>query len=205
MRDLLDGGALAVIGDLSDLEQTRSVAEQANRIGRFDAVIHNAGVYSGGDILPVNVVAPYVLTALVPKPSRLVYLSSSMHRGGHSNLDNLDWVGQRVSVSYSDSKLFVTTLAAAIARLWPDVITSSVDPGWVPTKMGGPNAADDLRLGHLTQEWLTTSNDPKALVSGGYWHYQRRMQPHRACLDVAFQNALLVALEQATEIALPAN
>jgi NAD(P)-dependent dehydrogenase (short-subunit alcohol dehydrogenase family) len=72
MRDLRDGGALAVIGDLSDLEQTRSVAEQANRISRFDAVIHNAGVYLGGDILPVNVVAPYVLTALVPKPSRLV-------------------------------------------------------------------------------------------------------------------------------------
>jgi NAD(P)-dependent dehydrogenase (short-subunit alcohol dehydrogenase family) len=132
VRDLLDRGALAVVGDLSDLEQTRSVADQANQIGRFHTIIHNAGVYSGRDVLPVNVVAPYVLTALVAKPRRMVYLSSSMHLGGHPNVEGLDWMGQRVSASYSDSKLFVTTLAAAIARLWPDVITSSVDPGWVP-------------------------------------------------------------------------
>jgi NAD(P)-dependent dehydrogenase (short-subunit alcohol dehydrogenase family) len=200
---LVDRGASAVIGDLSDLEETRSVAHQANHIGRFDAVIHNAGVYSGRDVLPVNVVAPYVLTALVQKPSRLVYLSSSMHMGGHPNLQGLDWMGERVSASYSDSKLFVTTLAAAIARLWPDVITSAVDPGWVPTKMGGKNAPDDLRLGHFTQEWLATSNDPEAVVTGGYWHHQRRMQPQSASLDVAFQDSLLEALEQTTGIVLP--
>jgi NAD(P)-dependent dehydrogenase (short-subunit alcohol dehydrogenase family) len=205
VRDLLDRGALAVVGDLSDLEQTRSVADQANQIGRFHTIIHNAGVYSGPDVLPVNVVAPYVLTALVAKPRRMVYLSSSMHLGGHPNFEGLDWMGQRVSASYSDSKLFVTTLAAAIARLWSDVITSSVDPGWVPTRMGGPNAPDDLRLGHLTQEWLATSDAAEAVVTGGYWHHQRRMQPHSASLDVAFQDALLERLEQATGIVLPVN
>lgn len=202
VRDLLDRGALAVVGDLSNLEQTRSVAEQANQISRFDAVIHNAGVYSGPSVLPVNVVAPYVLTALVAKPARLVYLSSSMHLGGQPNLEELDWLGGRESASYSDSKLFVTTLAAAIARVWPDVITSSVDPGWVPTRMGGPNAPDDLRLGHLTQEWLATSSDPGALVSGGYWHHQRRSQPHSASNDVTFQEALLERLGQATGVLL---
>jgi NAD(P)-dependent dehydrogenase (short-subunit alcohol dehydrogenase family) len=205
VRDLLERGALAVVGDLSDVEQTRSVAEQANQIGRFDAIIHNAGVYSGPSVLPVNVVAPYVLTALVAKPGRLVYLSSSMHMGGHPDLQGLDWRGKRASASYSDSKLFVTTLAAAIARLWPDVITSSVDPGWVPTKMGGPNAPDDLRLGHLTQEWLSTSSDPEALVTGGYWHHQWCTQPHSASRDVAFQDALLERLEQATGVVLPVH
>ena len=93
VRDLLDRGALAVVGDLSDLEQTRSVADQANQIGRFHTIIHNAGVYSGRDVLPVNVVAPYVLTALVAKPRRMVYLSSSMHLGGHPNVQGLDWMG----------------------------------------------------------------------------------------------------------------
>lgn len=205
VQDLLDRGASAVIGDLSDFEQTRSVADQANQIGRFDAVIHNAGVYSGREVLPVNVVAPYVLTALVKKPARLVYLSSGMHTGGHPNLEGLDWLGRQKSASYSDSKLFVTTLALAIARLWPDVITSAVDPGWVPTKMGGPNAPDDLRLGHLTQEWLATSKDPEALVTGGYWHHQRRVQPHSTSTDEAFQGALLERLEQATGIVLPVN
>jgi hypothetical protein len=43
--------------------------------------------------------------------------------------------------------------------------------------MGGPGAPDDLRLGHLTQEWLATSDDPDARTSGGYWHHQRRIEP----------------------------
>ncbi len=58
VRDLLDRGAAAVVGDVSDLEQTRHVAGQVNRLGRMDAVIHNAGVYTGPHILPVNIAEP---------------------------------------------------------------------------------------------------------------------------------------------------
>src|SRR3954447_9345045 len=150
-HDLLDRGASAVAGDLSDLAQTRAVANQVNRLGPMDAVIHNAGVVSGPHVLPVNVVAPYLLTALIDRPQRLVYLSSGMHHGGRANLAGVDWGGRRSRGSYSDSKLFVTTLAAAVARIWRDVLSNAVDPGWVPTKMGGPGAPDDLRLGHLTR------------------------------------------------------
>lgn len=202
VRDLLDRGAEVVVGDLSDLGQTRDVAEQANALGRMDAVIHNAGVYSGPAVLVVNVVAPYVLTALVQRPRRLVYLSSGMHRGGKPRLSGLDWTGSRVSGSYSDSKLFVTTVAAAVARLWPEVLSNAVDPGWVPTRMGGPSAPDNLRLGHLTQEWLATSNDPEALTSGGYWHHQRRGQPHPSVRDEGFQDLLLEDLARFTGVAL---
>jgi NAD(P)-dependent dehydrogenase (short-subunit alcohol dehydrogenase family) len=85
----------------------------------------------------------------------------------------VDWSGQRRTGSYSDSKLFVTTLAVSIARIWPDVCSNAVDPGWVPTRMGGPGAPDDLRLGHLTQEWLATSDEPEARSSGGYWFHQQ--------------------------------
>ena len=198
VADLLDAGAEVVVGDLSDLTQVRDVAEQANEIGRMDAVIHNAGVYDGPAVLPVNVVAPYVLTASMHRPDRLVYLSSGMHRGGHPRLSGLDWRGSRATGSYSDSKLFVTTLSAAVARLWPDVLSNAVDPGWVPTRMGGPNAPDDLRLGHLTQEWLATSNDRDALTSGGYWHHQRRVDPHPSVRDEQFQDQLLDALAQFT-------
>src|SRR3954471_4764584 len=60
VRELVDRGAAAVVGDLSDLEQTRGVAGGVNRLGRMDAVIHNAGVYTGPHVLPVNIVAPYV-------------------------------------------------------------------------------------------------------------------------------------------------
>jgi NAD(P)-dependent dehydrogenase (short-subunit alcohol dehydrogenase family) len=198
VHDLLGRGAAAVVGDLSDLEQTRGVAGQLNRLGRMGAVIHNAGVIRGPHVLPVNVVAPYLLTALIERPRRLIYLSSSMHRSGRASLSGMDWSGHRTTGSYSDSKLFVTTLAAAVARIWADVLSNAVDPGWVPTRMGGPGAPDDLRLGHLTQEWLATSDDPDARTSGGYWHHQRRIEPHPAVRDRRFQDQLLEALARFT-------
>jgi NAD(P)-dependent dehydrogenase (short-subunit alcohol dehydrogenase family) len=198
VRDLLDRGAAAVVGDLSDLEETRGVAAQVNRLGRMDAVIHNAGVISGPHVLPVNVVAPYLLTVHIHRPQRLVYLSSSMHRGGRASLTGMDWSGHRTTGSYSDSKLLITTLAMALARIWTDVFSNAVDPGWVPTKMGGAGAPDDLRLGHLTQEWLATSDDPEARTSGGYWHHQRRAQPAPAVHDQQLQDDLLEALARFT-------
>jgi len=198
VQDLVARGAEAVVGDLADFDQIRHVAEQVNALGPLQTVIHNAGVYSGAALLPVNVVAPYLLTALIHRPKRLVYLSSGMHRSGKPKLDGMDWSGRKVTGSYGDSKLFLTTFAAAVARLWPEIPSNSVDPGWVPTKMGGPNAPDDLRLGHLTQEWLATSDDPEARTSGGYWHHQRRVAPHHAVHDVQFQGKLLDALARAT-------
>ncbi|MGE6757764.1 SDR family NAD(P)-dependent oxidoreductase [Corallococcus interemptor] len=203
VQDLVTQGAAALVADLAVLEQTRDLASQVNALGRMDAVIHNAGVYSDPSVLSVNVVAPYVLTALIQRPQRLVYLSSGMHQGGRPNLEGMDWSGSRVTGSYSDSKLFVTTLAAAIARRWPDVFCNAVDPGWVPTKMGGPDAPDDLRLGHLTQEWLATSDAAEARTTDGYWHHQRRVEPHPATRDLAFQAQLLDALARATGVSLP--
>jgi len=203
VQELLDRGAGLVVGDLSDLEQTRDVAEQANAIGRMDGVIHNAGVSSGPACMPVNVVAPYVLTASMLRADRLVYLSSGMHRGGRPRLDTVDWTGTRTPGNYSDSKLYVTTFTAALARRWPDVLSNAVDPGWVPTRMGGPGAPDDLRLGHLTQEWLVTSNDPDALTSGGYWHHQQRRDPHPSVPDERFQDELLASLADYTGTPLP--
>ena len=202
VKELVDQGAVATIGDLSDLAQIRDLASQVNAIGPMDAVVHNAGILSGSQVLVVNVVAPYLLTALIQRPKRLIYLSSSMHRGGRASLAGMDWTGRTSTGSYSDSKLLVTTLAAAVARRWPEVLSNAVDPGWVPTKMGGPGAPDDLRLGHVTQEWLATSMEPEALTSGGYWHHQRREQPHAAVNDIRFQDLLLAELARATGTAL---
>ncbi|MDA0168508.1 SDR family NAD(P)-dependent oxidoreductase [Solirubrobacter taibaiensis] len=198
--DRVDGSA--VVGDLADVEQTRDVAHQVNELGRLDAVIHNAGVYTGAAIMPVNVVATYLLTALIDRPQRLVYLTSGMHNGGRADLNGIDWTGRQAG-SYSDSKLFVTTLALAIARLWPDVSSNAVDPGWVPTRMGGPHAPDDLELGHVTQAWLATSDEPEALSSGGFWYHQQRRDPPAATGDPRFQDELLSALADYTGTPLP--
>jgi NAD(P)-dependent dehydrogenase (short-subunit alcohol dehydrogenase family) len=202
VNDLIDQGASSVIGDLADPDQTRTLADQVNQLGPVDSVIHNAGIYTGRQIMPVNVVAPYLLTALIHRPQRLVYLSSGSHFGGRADVAGVDWSGQRKAGSYSDSKLFVTTLALAVARIWPDVYSNAVDPGWVPTKMGGPGAPDDLRLGHLTQEWLTTSDETEARSSGGYWFHQRLRAPHPAVRDRHFQDKLLDALARFTDVPL---
>src|SRR3954470_7654376 len=103
VESLIRQGASSVVGDLADLSQTRAVADQVNRLGPVDAVIHNAGVISGPKILPVNVVAPYLLTVLIERPQRLVYLSSDMPQAGRASLDGLDWGGRRPTASYSDS------------------------------------------------------------------------------------------------------
>jgi len=193
------GNGDVVVGDLSNRDAVRRIAAELGDLAPLDAVIHNAGVWSGHTVMQVNTVAPYLLTALLPLPRRLVYLSSGSHYAGRASVTNVDWQGQRAG-SYEDSKLFVTTLAAAVARLRPDVLSNAVDPGWVPTRMGGPGAPDDLGLGHLTQEWLATSDDPQALTSGGYWNHQERTEPHAAVNDNAFQERLLAALARETDV-----
>jgi NAD(P)-dependent dehydrogenase (short-subunit alcohol dehydrogenase family) len=194
---LVGRGADVVVGDLTDRNAVERIAADLNDTKPFDTVIHNAGVWSGGAVMPVNIIAPYLLTALLHRPRRLIYLSSGSHFDGRPSLDGIDWRGESPG-SYADSKLFVTTLAAAMARLYPDVLSNAVDPGWVPTKMGGPGAPDDLELGHQTQQWLAVSNDPQALTTGGYWYHRQRQHPHTAVHDEAFQDRLLQTLAEET-------
>jgi NAD(P)-dependent dehydrogenase (short-subunit alcohol dehydrogenase family) len=211
---LAASAAGVVVGDLAELDQARSLAEHANDLGPFDAVIHNAGLYvdtarnatrdGHARVLAVNVLAPYVLTALIGRPGRLVYLSSGMHRDGNPSLRDIDWNerGWDGVQAYCDSKLYVTALSAALANRWPDVRVNAVDPGWVPTRMGGPHAPDDLTLGHITQVWLATSDDPAATATGRYWHHQRPEPPAPAVDDAGFQRALLDELTRVTGVAL---
>jgi NAD(P)-dependent dehydrogenase (short-subunit alcohol dehydrogenase family) len=127
-----------------------------------------------------------------------------MHRSGGGSLQDIDWLQRRWNPvhAYSESKLHVATLAMAIARRWPAVQSHAVDPGWVPTKMGGAGAPDDLEMGHLTQTWLATSNDPAATTSGGYWYHRKRQAPAPETLDPEFQDALLDRLAELTGVAL---
>lgn len=214
LDDLAPRSAGVVTGDLSGATDTRHVAHQVNAIGRMDAVIHNAGAYSTKGrsptaeghptIIAVNTLAPYLLTALMERPRRLVYLSSGMHRGGSSSLRDIDWSERRwnSSQAYSDSKLYLTTLASAVARRWPDVLSNAVDPGWVATKMGGASAPDDFEEGYLTQTWLAVSDDPEATVSGRYWHHRRPQSPAKEVEDSGFQDQLSAKLAEMTGVSL---
>jgi NAD(P)-dependent dehydrogenase (short-subunit alcohol dehydrogenase family) len=199
-----------VVGDLSSAAETAALADQVRDSGPVDTVIHNAGVYLSHALiataeghsrtLAVNVLAPYLLTASLPRPSRIIVVSSGMHIGAKPELDDIDWTARRwdATAAYCESKLHVAALAAAIAQRWPDVLANSVDPGWVPTKMGGAGASDDLELGHLTQSWLAVSQDPAALVSGGYWHHQQQQRPAPEVNDPAYHDRLLARLAELT-------
>ena len=209
------GARTALEGDLASMEQTRELAAQANAAGPFQAVIHNAGVYRPSarrsdtvdgldDVFAINALAPYLLTALIESPQRLIYLTSGLHQGGDADLRAVQsrqarWNG---SQAYANSKLFDVVLAFAVARLWPHVLSNAVDPGWVPTKMGGQSATDDLEQGVATQVWLAVSEDPGAKVSGRYFHHMRTRAAHRAASDVNVQDAFLATCEQLTGVRL---
>ncbi len=197
------GALRALAGDLSDVEATKRLADEANALGPFDAVIHNAGVYQAPsrEVFTVNTLAPYILTCLIQRPKRLIYLSSGMHLQGRADLETL--ARDQSRVTYSDSKLYVTMLCMAVARKWPDVYANAVDPGWVPTKMGGPNAPDDLQQGYETQVWLAVSDDSAAKVSGRYF-YHRQEQPYNPQAgDVALQERFLRICAEMTGVASP--
>jgi NAD(P)-dependent dehydrogenase (short-subunit alcohol dehydrogenase family) len=212
--DLAPHAAGVVIGDLASAAQTRALADQVNKIGRMDAVIHNAGIFrepnrgatpeGHAKVLAVNVLAPYILTALIERPDRLIYVGSSMHHGGDYSLRDIDWVERRWDTyrAYSESKLYVTTLAFAVARRWLKVLSNAVDPGRVPTKMGGRSAPDDLEMGHLTQTWLAVSDEPSAKMSGRYWHHRQQQKSAAEALDAGFQDRLLAKLAELTGVVL---
>lgn len=214
-RRSLPQASHVVTGDLSSIRETRSVAEQANGLRVFDAVIHNAGVGyreakrgNTEDGLPlvfaVNTLATYILTALIARPKRLIYLSSGLHRSGDGSLEDLTWEKRRWNgqQAYSDTKLHDVLIAFAIARRWTDVLSNALEPGWVPTKMGGRGAPDDLQKGCETQAWLATSEDSHALVSGKYFKYQKPQATHPAAHDAATQDQLLAACEKLSGVSL---
>src|SRR5262245_33466549 len=214
-RAAAPGARGAVSGDLSTVAGARTVADEVNKLGRFDGVIHNAGIgYREArvetepgvpGVFAVNVLAPYILTALIEKPKRLVYLSSGMHRGARPRMDDLLWTKRpwkSGSSAYAESKLCDVLLAFAVARRWSEVKSNALEPGWVATKMGGPSAPDDLHQGCVTQAWLATSEDELAQSSGGYFYHQRPRAPNPIATDLGTQEALLAECSRICGIAL---
>lgn len=213
-RRALPQAQAVAVGDVAEIAAMRQVAAQVNAWGPCDAVIHNVGIGSResrgqtGDglarLFAVNVLAPYVLTALITRPQRLIYLSSGLHTGGSPALDDLQWTQRRWngSQAYSDSKLFDVMLAFGVARLWTEVRSNAVTPGWVPTRMGGRGAPENLEDGAATQVWLAVSDDPAAGASGAYWYHRQKRAAHPAASDAARQDALLAYCAEVSGVVL---
>jgi NAD(P)-dependent dehydrogenase (short-subunit alcohol dehydrogenase family) len=203
------------VGDLSAIAGIRRTAASANDLGPYEAVIHNAGVGSAAArhrtadgcerIFAVNVLGPYLLTALMPLPARLVYLTSGLESAGRVNLDDLQWERRPWNgmQAYSDSKLYDVVLAFAVARRHPELRGNAVDPGWIKTKLGGQGATDELPVGADTQVWLATSDEPDAAVTGRYFKWRRELRANPAAYDTGVQDALLAECAGLTGVRLP--
>ncbi len=198
----LPGAETVITGDLGNISQTIELASKVNALGFFDAVIQNAGVYrtNSKELLTVNTLAPYILTSLIQKPKRLIYLSSGMQAGGRFNPESFNTAMN--GVTYSDTKLHVLMLCKAIARKWSEVFSNAVNPGWVATKMGGPGATDDLKKGYETQVWLAVSNDDKAKLSGHFFYHQKQIAAKREADDVVLQEKFLHFCTELTGVSL---
>ncbi len=177
-KSILKAGYEYLLGDLNKREEVLAMANSLNRLGAFDVIIHNAGVYntSPRELFMVNVLAPFLLSSNIPIPKRMVFLSSGLHLTGKMNLDIN-------KCTYSDTKLCDLILTKYYARKYPDLYSNAVCPGWVPTRMGGMGAPDDLVMGAETQVWLAESNDQKALVSGRYFHHKEEAH-HNSLADL---------------------
>jgi NAD(P)-dependent dehydrogenase (short-subunit alcohol dehydrogenase family) len=214
-KSSLPGAEAIVEGDLETIAGAKEVAARVNALGRFDAVIHNAAVgYREGhhltaDGLPhvfaINTLAAYILTALIDRPHRLVYLSSGMHHHADANLDDILWKKRRWngSTAYAESKLHDAMLAFALARRWSDVLSNSLEPGWVPTKMGGAGAPDDMDQAHLTQAWLAASDELEAKVTGHYFYHLTALAPNAQAKNVALQDRLIAICAELSGVPLP--
>ena len=214
-KEALPKAEAVVVGDLASIAATKDLAAQVNALGSFDAVIHNAAVgYREGHrttsdglqhVVAINTLAPYVLTALIERPKRLVYLSSGMHERANANLDDILWRKRAWdgSSAYAESKLHDVMLAFAIARLWPNVLSNAMTPGWVPTKMGGAGAPDDINQAHLTQAWLAASDEAAARTTGGYFHHLKRREPNPEAREASLQDRLFDICREISAVDMP--
>lgn len=193
----------ALIGDLANIEEIKNLAQEANKLGAFDAVIHNGGVYQApaSQLFTVNVLAPYILTCLIQKPKRLIYICSGMHLQGQFKLTNSTIAIDKTT--YSDTKLYLMMLCKAVSAKWPDVYSNAVDPGWVPTKMGGADAPDDLQKGYETQAWLAVSNDERTKTAGRYFFHLKEEKYNTIADDSSLQQQLFKVCEAITRVQFP--
>ncbi|KAI7648183.1 hypothetical protein KC318_g18105 [Hortaea werneckii] len=204
-----------LIGDISTIAGSKELADRASKAGPWDTVVHNAGLGpSNSDrktadgfqsTFAVNSLAPYVLTALMEKPKRLLYVSSGLHQGGDDSLEDVTWNQRPFAAfqAYNDSKLHNVMLANAVARKFPTVQSCSLDPGWVQTKLGGGGAPGTVDPpAKAIAAFASGSEDPAGGKSGLYLGVGGPKGPHQGALDTSKQDQLVKIYEKLSGVGL---
>ena len=215
-KDAVTHAQGVVIGDISTHAGAKEFAAEANKSGPYDAVIHNAGLGpSNADrktadglqsTFAVNSLAPYILTCLMDKPKRLLYLSSGLSSGGDDSLKDIGWQNRRWSAgqAYNDSKLHDIMLANAVARRWTDVQSCSMDPGWIATKMGGMSAPGKTSTpAKALAAFAIGESDIVGDKTGVYFAPSGTKSPHKGATNVAKQDEFMKICEEISGVKFP--
>ena len=218
-QDAAKGAHGVLTGDLSSLAQTKQLAVDVNKANNgeaFDVVIHNAGIgYTGGfkktgdgmaSTFQINSLAAYVLTSLMHKPKRFIYISSGLHFQGQAGVKDITWTRRSWEPyqAYCDSKLQNVLLAFAVARKWKDVESVAVSPGWVQTKIDGFSGPGSVEGGADTMTWL--AGLPQGQVQSGEKYQKRQVDPHHEAADsVRNQEEYIKACEGLSGVSFPTH
>jgi NAD(P)-dependent dehydrogenase (short-subunit alcohol dehydrogenase family) len=211
------GAAGVLIADLTSETETRKLAKEANAIGTFDAVILNAGLLYGPfrktpetgvpAMVFVNVIAPYILSCLLKRPKRLIFIASVLHREANTNVKDIFWLERGEEdfqdfSAYCDSKFHVMLLANAVARRFKCTSVTAVHPGYVATKLGGQGGTDKLEDGVETYVMLAEGDYDQSLT-GVYFEPKKKIgEPLAATADENSQEAVVKACEDITGLRL---
>jgi NAD(P)-dependent dehydrogenase (short-subunit alcohol dehydrogenase family) len=204
-------GATVLIADLRSIAETKKLGAEANRHGPYDSIIHNAGIGFGATssreitadkisaVFAVNTLAPYILSCVMDRPKRLLFMSSDSHYGGDNSLK-----GITTSHSYGDSKLHDMMLANAFARRWGGVQVLSMHPGWVRTKMGGSMAPGGIEAPtKCLAEWAVGEGRFSEIDSGSFFSPDGIERPDEAAGNLKKQDELLKVCEEVSGVAVP--
>ncbi len=183
---LLAREGIAVRPEVMDISSRKSVQECGRRLEtagiRIGVLVNNAGIYPPGDLLSVSEGAireamevnmlgalrtaqTFVPGMLQRNYGRVVNVSS-----GYGSFAE----GLEGPAPYSLSKAALNALTLKLAsEVHGNVKVNAACPGWVRTRMGGPEATRSVEEGADTIVWLATL--PEDGPSGGLFRDRQRV------------------------------
>jgi NAD(P)-dependent dehydrogenase (short-subunit alcohol dehydrogenase family) len=190
------------IADFTDLRQVADLANAiAERYPRIDVLVNNAGTAGAGgrivtkdgheQVFQVNYLAPYLLVrlledALAASPvSRVVNVSSSLHRGGRINWHDLGFKRRyHRGAVYAQSKLALTMLTTALTEFRPKVREAvSVHTGIIATGMLAHYSYRGRPVAEGAEVLARLANPETKVLSGAYYDGRLPAKASAAAVD----------------------
>jgi len=181
------GKAIALRLDVTDpasIEAARGAAEE--QLGAIDVLVNNAALllFEDGDVLsiPKEGFQRTLETNLLGVIETCRVFVPPMAARGHGRVVNVSsGVGQLAKLStyapaYAISKVALNALTRILSETYRDrgVLVNAVNPGWVRTDMGGPEAPRSVEQGVDTAVWLATLPDDGP--SGAFFRDRQRIE-----------------------------